>query len=169
MVFRGGKELCNHLETPYDVQRCKISDESVRHALPMGEHIHIFAARSVIRLRVHCRRLHLNALWMLNGVSVGFFFFLERGSGGCVIRGWERTWTALQLFHCFSRASQHGTSPAHFGLHIKGKHNAQYDSIRNKCWHVRLYSPCYLIVTRGANRTPLKTTWTTVLSSCNTS
>lgn len=45
----------------------------------------------------------------------------------------ERTWTALQLFHCFSSASPHGTSPAHFGLLIKGKHNAQYDSLGNKC------------------------------------
>lgn len=44
MVFRGGNDLCNHLEMRYDVQRCKITDESIRHALPMGEHIHIFAS-----------------------------------------------------------------------------------------------------------------------------
>lgn len=104
-------------------------------------------ARAVICLRVQCRRLHLNALWMLNGVFFFSSFLGESFFGGCVIRGWERTWTAVQLFHCFNSASQHGTSPAHFGLLIKGKHNAQYDSIRNKCRHVRLYRTCYLIVT----------------------
>lgn len=115
------------------VQRCKISDESIRHALPMGERINIFSAWTVIYLRVQCspcRRLHLNALWMLNGVSC----FFGRGLlGGCVIRGWERRWTALQIFHystvLTARVST-VTSPEDFGLHIEGKHNA-YDSIRH--------------------------------------
>lgn len=42
IVFRGGNDLCSHLEMQYDVQRCKISDESIRHALPMGQHIPYF-------------------------------------------------------------------------------------------------------------------------------
>ncbi|KAL7375534.1 hypothetical protein ABVT39_019072 [Epinephelus coioides] len=104
------------------VQRCKISDESIRHALPMGERINIFSAWTVIYLRVQCspcRRLHLNALWMLNGVSC----FFGRGLlGGCVIRGWERRWTALQIFHystvLTARVST-VTSPEDFGLHIE--------------------------------------------------
>lgn len=65
------------------VQRCEITDESVRHALPMGDHIHIFSSnhfsvQTVIDLRVQsspCRRFHTNALWMLNG---GSCFFWER-------------------------------------------------------------------------------------------
>lgn len=119
IVSRGGKGLCNHFEMPHDVQRCKISDESIRHALPMGEHIHIFAARSVIRLRVHCRRLHLNVLWMLNGVSfLSFFFFSFLGEG---FGGLRHPWLGEDMdcfaaFPLFQPRSQHGTSPAHFWI-----------------------------------------------------
>lgn len=113
MVFRGGNDLCNHLEMQYDVQRCKISDESIRHALPMGQHIHIFAARAAISLRVQCRRLQLNALWML-----GFFLFFFRSElfGGCVIRGWGKDMDCFAAFPLFQQRESARHLPCTFWI-----------------------------------------------------
>lgn len=95
MVFRGGNELCNHLKGDMTVQRCKISDESIRHALPMGEHIHIFTARAAIYLRVTVIPVSTFAPKKKRVMDVewgGSWFFWERA-----FRGLRHPWIGEEM------------------------------------------------------------------------
>ena len=109
-------------------------------------------------------------------VEWGFmFFFWERAFlGGCVIRGWGRRWTALQIFHLYTRVCT--APPQHIylyfwgGLHIKGKRYAQLWLRKGGGVYMHAdmwgcYSPVLPNCNRGTNQTPLKTTWTTGSSS----
>lgn len=104
-------------------------DEWIRPALPIGEHIPHFSSPGLRPVCVYgvdvCAQLRQTGGCFI--FSVGFFFFFKEiwllfFPGGCVIRGMERTQAGVQLFRCFR-----GTAPPQriFGLHIKGKRDAQ--------------------------------------------
>ncbi len=83
------------------VQRCKISDESLRHALPMGEHIHIFLSPPCDLSACTALPVSTFAPKRVMDVEWGFMFFWERAfrEGGASSVAVERRWTALQIFH----------------------------------------------------------------------
>lgn len=105
------------------VQRCKIRDESIRHAMHMGEHMHISSAWVVIYLRVQCSPVSTFAPKRVMDVEWGFMMIF----GQRAFRGLRHPWLGKKmdsfadspLLHCFNSESQRGTSPADFGLHIK--------------------------------------------------
>ena len=107
------------------VQICKISDESINHVSPMGEHVHIFSAWAWIFPSTQCssslcQRLHLNASWMLNE----FHIF----GGEKDFRGLEKEMECFEevsIFHCFDRGA--GYRPSRFFvLLIKGQINSYF-------------------------------------------
>lgn len=130
------------------MQRCGISDGSIRHALPTGE-AHPHFPSSGCDLFCVCRRLHLESLEMFSVVFGGFF---GGGKRAASFLAGERDGlfcsAHFPLLHCSNGASHRGTSPARFRSLIRGKHDARRAGIRER-GHV---TPRYLLVTREAAR-----------------
>lgn len=120
------------------VQRCKISDESIRHALPMGEHIHIFSASLVIYLRVQCSVLPVStfAPKRVMDVQWGFMFFGRGLLGGCVIRGCGKEMDCFADFshlHCFYSEKSARHLPSTFWIAHKSEEGGTWPSIISLC------------------------------------